>query len=174
MPTSRPAHISWLCDRVISLQPKSVLDIGCGSGAKGVLFREYTDIWNGRYKKPLYTTRIDAVEGFEDYVQGLHRFVYDNVYVCDIRDFVFPQSYDLIYAGDIIEHLSKEDGARLLCVMSRFAIRSAIVATPIVVSNQLDVNGNDLERHISQWVPADFPGWRFQRFGNTQVYEFVK
>ena len=50
MPSSQYYHISKIMEMIISLNPKSVLDIGSGFGKFGVLCREYLELWDGRQK----------------------------------------------------------------------------------------------------------------------------
>jgi 2-polyprenyl-3-methyl-5-hydroxy-6-metoxy-1,4-benzoquinol methylase len=172
LPTSRPDHLAWLCNRVLQLQPKSILDIGCGSGAKGVLFREYADIWNGRYDKSMFKTVIDGVEIFGAYVTPLHDYIYDSVLVDDVRELLFTRNYDLIYLGDVIEHMCYEDGVEVIEKLKSVCNYSIIVSTPVIMSNQVDMNGNEYERHIRQWGSDDFPGWDCHIFGNVGCYEW--
>lgn len=79
----------------------SVLDIGAGAGS-------YFDYLNDHFYK------MDAVEGFEPYVEQYElRKKYANVFVQNILDFEFNY-YDLIIFGDVLEHLSEEDGIKLV------------------------------------------------------------
>ena len=48
MPTSDMHNIVPILTIMQHLQPRSVLDIGCGFGKYGVLLREYLDIWHER------------------------------------------------------------------------------------------------------------------------------
>ena len=50
MPSSQYYHISKIMEMIISLDRKSVLDIGSGFGKFGVLCREYLELWDGRQK----------------------------------------------------------------------------------------------------------------------------
>ena len=79
----------------------TVLDVGAGCGT-------YANLFEG------YFYKIDAVEGFEPYVEtyGLKER-YTNVFVQNILDFDFTY-YDLIILGDILEHIDEEDGIKLV------------------------------------------------------------
>lgn len=173
MPTSRPYHLAWLSDRVLNLRPSSILDIGIGFGSKGMLFREYTDVWYGNYFN--WLTRIDGVEIFEKYVTDLQHKIYDNIYIGNILDIVDKLgSYDLIYMGDVIEHLPKEKG--LECIQKlKLKCKNLIIVTPVAVSKQGAVYGNEHETHISEYKPIDFgKGVRTRTFGNMQVINWEK
>lgn len=79
MGTSTPAALTYICQKIIKIKPKSVLDIGIGFGKYGFLSREYTDIYRGNYFE--WKTRIDGIEGFKKYVTKLQRIIYDNIYI---------------------------------------------------------------------------------------------
>ena len=168
MPTSRPYHLSWLCEQVLDLKPKSILDVGFGFGSKGMLFREYTDVWNGTWTWGR-ETQIDGIEIFETYITDLQRLIYNNIYCGDALVLIDKlRKYDLIYIGDVIEHFSREDGINLLEKMKIHG-KTVIVATPVVVSEQGAVYGNEHETHVSQWTREDFKDCDVKIFGNTMV-----
>ncbi len=120
MPTSRYKHLPAILDVVINLHPQSILDVGAGFGKWGQLFREYTDIAAveeepQRYDKACWQVRIDAIEGFPDYLTPAHHYLYNNVYVGDMCSLI-PEldCYDIIFLGDVIEHVDHEHGETLL------------------------------------------------------------
>lgn len=170
MPTSRPNHLAWLCEQVLKNQPKSILDIGIGFGSKGMLFREYTDIWTGKLKEK--KTRIDGIEIFGDYVTPLQRAIYNNIYIGNVLDIIDTLGfYDLIYCGDMIEHLSKEDGVKLIFKIMQHS-KQSIIVTPVVVSEQGELYGNPNEKHLSQWTADDFVKGRVSVFNNVMVIQY--
>lgn len=166
MPSSDPRCIPAVIRIVKRLAPHSVLDLGAGMGKYGVLFREYLTLRHfgkmGEYPDEhalQEKIRIDAVEGFADYVTELHRCVYDNVYVSRIQDHaIAPDSYDVIYMGDVLEHIDKKEATEigLLDRLVGGATMGVIISVPATVKEQDDVFGNELEIHRSQWSPADF------------------
>jgi len=179
MPTSRPNHLTFLCNKILELQPKSILDVGVGFGSKGMLFREYTDIWGGNYKKENWKTIINGIEIFKEYITPLQLEIYDTISYGNAIDVLkdIPvdtttniKTFDLIYCGDMIEHLTKEDGLKLIELMKQHAKR-IIIVTPVVVSEQGAVFGNENEKHISQWSELDFPGAYIGYFGNVLYIE---
>ncbi|MBI2372699.1 MAG: hypothetical protein HYV07_01740 [Deltaproteobacteria bacterium] len=162
MPSSRPDHIPLILDLVRQLRPSSILDIGTGFGKWGMLFREYSDIILSenhpvRYRREGWRVRIDGVEGFEAYLTPVHRYVYDEVFVGDMRK-VVPElgRYDLIFLGDVIEHVDKRDGLRLLADCLGRANQAVIVSTPARETHQAAVCHNALEIHRSLWGGSDF------------------
>jgi len=171
MPTSRPYHLSWLCQKVLDMHPESILDIGIGFGSKGMLFREYTDIWALRYNKFDWKTRIDGVEIFPGYISELQNEIYDTIYTGDILSMDID-NYDLIHMGDVIEHISKQEGIKLI---NRLITKCAklIIITPIKVLQQGVFMGNVAETHVSQWTPDDFPGADVGTIGGAMVIEYT-
>ena len=170
MPTSRPNHLSWLCEQILKQQPKSILDIGIGFGSKGMLFREYTDIWNGKLNEK--KTRIDGIEIFPEYVTPLQRAIYSEIHIGNVLDIIDKLGfYDLIYCGDVLEHFTKDDGKLLLFKIMQHS-KQSIIVTPVVVGEQGAVYGNENERHLSQWSPDEFVGGRVSTFNNVMVIQY--
>lgn len=172
MPINRGSHLSALIEEVKHLNPQSILDVGCGFGLNGAIFRAYTDIrWSEvypeRYKD--WQTRIDAIEIFENYRNPLWK-VYDRVVVGDAQyhfgmdDQLLPQ-YDLIYCGDMIEHFEKPAAHQLIRKMLDHG-KYVIIATPSPTPPQAPVLGNAHEEHLSEWDEKDFMEYNHERIGN--------
>ena len=162
MPSSRPNTIPTVIHLVRQLQPKSVLDVGIGFGKWGHLFREYTDINEAerdpaRYQRKNWRVRIDGIEGHAHYLTPMHRFLYNDIYVGDACVLMKQlPCYDLIFIGDVIEHLEKVAGRQLLRDAVDKAKKGLIVSTPKYETGQADLCGNELERHRSLWSARDF------------------
>lgn len=77
------------------------LELGCGTGDGGVLLRPYTSYLVGVDVDPA------AVE------EAQKRGVYDELHVRDARDWPL-QGFDSLFMFEMIEHIPKEDGYRLL------------------------------------------------------------
>jgi 2-polyprenyl-3-methyl-5-hydroxy-6-metoxy-1,4-benzoquinol methylase len=151
MPSSQYYHISKLMEMIISLNPKSVLDIGSGFGKFGVLCREYLELWDGRQKYE-FNRRIDGVEVFQQYISPLHRYVYDNIYNENILDIVqkLKIRYDLVLLIDVLEHFEKDQGKELVKTLLK-KNGGIIISTPKKPSPQEDAFGNIYETHRSVW-----------------------
>lgn len=162
MPSSRANAIPAVISLVRQLKPKSILDVGVGFGKWGHLFREYTDILESefepkRYHKANWQIRLDGIEGHEAYLTEMHRYLYDQIHVGDACELIGTlPPYDLIFAGDIIEHLEKPAGLKFLSQAFALARKAVIVTTPREQTGQEDLCGNPLERHRSLWSPKDF------------------
>ena len=176
MPISRPDAIPIVGAIIWGKNPKSILDIGVGFGTWGVLFRAWTDIRlaelePGRYDYQGWETLIHGIEIHREYASDLWR-VYNNVFIGEAKallaqqsaasanikeNFVLPQ-YDHIHLGDVIEHMSKEDGEALLvlCLAHLNPGGSITVVTPEGFRPQGRVLGNQFEIHLSGWTVEDF------------------
>ena len=130
---------------------KSVLDIGIGFGKYGFLLRELLDIRVNRYNKDSWQTQIDGVEIWDAYVNKLHRYIYDKIYIGSIIEFSIPQTYDLVIMSEVIEHLTKDEGTKLL---NKLSFNTAlIITTPQhFVSNANKEWENPYERHLCLWT----------------------
>ncbi len=162
MPSSRPEHIPIVLRLVQQLAPESILDVGVGFGKWGHLFREYTDIRASETEPPRYArenwrTRIDGIEGHAAYLTPAHRFFYDRLYLGDMRTTIHGTDiYDLVFLGDVIEHVEKHEGRDLLRACLAHARKAVIVTTPASDTPQAAVCGNPLEVHRSAWRATDF------------------
>lgn len=169
MPSSRPYALTRICQRIIELQPRSVLDIGVGFGKMGFLAREYTDVWCERYYSGAHfnRTRIDGIEAHRPYITEVHRQIYDNIYIGEAVDVMtnsrlfFPdEPYALILCCDMLEHLVAAEGKKLLALIVQYSER-AIITTPHanLFSMQGAVYGNVYETHRYCWSVSDLAKW---------------
>lgn len=157
MPTSRPNHIPLVLGVVQQLAPASVLDVGVGFGKWGHLFREYFDIGLGRYDRSNWEMRLEGIEGHEPYLTPMHEYLYDALHVGDMREIVPTLgTFEVIFLGDVIEHVTKDDGVRLLEACLERATKAVVVTTPASYLEQDAVLGNELERHRAHWSRRDF------------------
>lgn len=161
-----PYNMSRIAQIVRRVNPRSILDIGVGFGKYGVIFREYLDILAGRYDKADWITRIDGVEIHKPYLTELHEYIYDNIYQTDIWGFDWPQDYDLVFMGDIIEHFSRSSGIDLLDTLRTNLV---LISTPTGVDRKASsYPGNKHEEHKHIWTMDEFhrlKGWTTRRTG---------
>lgn len=159
MPTNRGIHIGPIMEEVKYNKPGSILDIGVGFGIMGVMFRAYTDIRKSELNPEIYhlwPTKIDGIEIFEWYRNPVWQ-VYSNVYIGDaLTEIDKLEKYDIIYCGDVIEHLTKEAGHKLIEKMLEHCNQWVIIATPSPAPYQKPIFGNPNEEHVSEWKLEDF------------------
>lgn len=154
MPTSNHRNISKIIDIVIKLEPKKVLDIGSGFGKFGVLCREYLELWDSdEYLN--WTRTIDTIEIYSDYINPIHKFIYNNIYIGDASEIVrtLPK-YDLILVIDVLEHFEKERG-KIFIEECLHVSKSLLISLPQYPSEQHEVFGNKSESHISKWTKEE-------------------
>lgn len=153
MSTSHIDNIPVIVKVVQRLAPKSVLDIGIGMGKYGLLIREYLGGDLGRAD-----VVIDGIEGFDGYITDIHRAVYRELHITDLRDFDFRAAhYDLYLMIDVLEHVDKDEGHRLLRDMGG--------STP-KEDYRAHYAHNPLENHRSHWTLEDFSDYRGIDFSN--------
>ncbi len=153
MPTSPYAHIEFVVYLLSSLRPTSILDIGLGNGKMGFIARDLLDVMFGeRYLKAHWTTLIDGIEAFSDYIQAHQRFIYDNIFIGDAFELIDSLgNYDLIILGDVLEHLEKDRGWQLLDKCALHANRAMIINIPLGEAPQPNIYNNEFERHRASW-----------------------
>jgi len=162
MPSSRYDHIPTVLNVVQQLSPASVLDVGVGFGKWGHLFREYLEIVKSeeepaRYRRENWRIRIDGIEGYAPYVTAAHEYFYDRIHLGDMRRVIDDlDTYDLIFLGDVIEHIPKDEGHGFLHRCLAHARMGVIVSTPASETEQGILCDNPLEVHRSLWSLADF------------------
>jgi hypothetical protein len=158
MPTSDPMHISLICGKLIELKPTSVLDIGIGYGKWGLLVREYVDCWSAKRLLPSqWATKLIGIEVFRGYDNPVWS-VYSGLIIADVREAIKSiilsgEKYELVLMIDVLEHLTREDGLKLLSQLKQIG-RDVI----FTYSNchQEGVCSNQYENHISKWELQDF------------------
>ncbi len=172
MPISRPNCLSRIMDIIWGTNPTSILDVGIGFGANGALFRQYTDIRHGRYKR--WKTLIDGIEIFEGYKNPIWEYVYNEVMIGNALT-IIPKlpKYDIIFLGDVLEHLEKDEALKLLNECIKRANKYVLVATPATFRRNLESAlkwKNPHEEHKCFLEDKDFPkGSLIERYGYQKL-----
>ncbi|MDR7550687.1 MAG: class I SAM-dependent methyltransferase [Armatimonadota bacterium] len=147
--------ISWALP---NLGGKRVLDVGCGTGGIGFLLRRLPG-GNDAY--------IVGVDGWEPYLEFVRRFnIYDEVHLADLANWT-PEPFDIILAVEVLEHLEKEQGLRLLDRLEHAAREVLLVTTPNGDDRRGPVADVPLEAHRSTWHAREFirRGYRVRGLG---------
>ena len=172
MPSSAPIFETEIEQLFMAAQPKTALDVGIGFGLYGQKLRQYADVIWGRVKPEEWQCSIVGVEAFPEYIHNASRYVYDEIITDDIADVVeLLPAFDLVFCGDMIEHLPKERG---VFVLKELASRSKqlIVKVPLGMDwEQGEVFGNPYEVHRAVWTERDFEGWelRVEKFRGKEI-----
>lgn len=177
MPTSDYRNTVHVLDFIARLDLRSALDVGAGFGRWGFLLRCHMAGGKSLTAEPAQTLNLEAVEGFAGNINPVYDAVYNRVHQGDARD-VLPRlgKYDIVICGDMIEHLDKEDGRKLIEEMKRHATGALIVSVPLGECPQDAIGGNPMEVHRSTWRRADFRGqgaylkaFRFPDLRNLEI-----
>ena len=131
---------------------KTVLDVGCGYPSPIRWF-----------SKKFYSVGVDAFEPSieKSRAEGIHND-YINADVLEIGMRLSDKSFDCVLALDLIEHLSKEDGLKLLEMMEHIAKKKVVVFTPNgfvpqveYSDNPFQIQGNPWQIHKSGWTTEE-------------------
>lgn len=133
MPYSSENGKAAIKQAIKRINPKTGLDIGCGSGTYAKLFPDIK--WTG-------------VEIWEPYVEkfGLND-LYDNLIVADARKFKTTSTYDVAIAGDVLEHMTVNEASALIRRLKKCA-KYVIVSIPLGHYPQDEFEGNPYEKHV--------------------------
>ena len=97
------------------------------------------------------------MEAFKGYKSPIYDFIYNHVDFNDIsKVYKKYKNYDLVFAGDVIEHLDKDVAMEVLNFFAKNA-KVFIVSIPLTdVWPQDEAFGNKFEEHKSVWFKDDF------------------
>lgn len=161
MPSSHPEGRDWVAERIAATTAPIILDVGCGLGT-------YSDL--ARHLRP--DARWIGLDIFAPYVERYDLLnKYDEVVITDLRSYVLPSAPVVILAGDVLEHLPREDAEHFLRSTAPVA-REVMVSVPIIEYPQGELEGNIHETHLYDWgfdeMAAQLPGcetWKGQVVG---------
>lgn len=165
MPHSDSANKGWVLEKIKELNPKSILDVGTGSGVLEEIVRENFG----------HSIVLDGIEAWEPYIAEYNLTErYDNLYNVDARTWK-NWDYDLVMFGDVLEHMVESESSELWNIVSKQA-RNAIITIPIIHYPQGASFGNPFEvHHEENWdterILNVFPGiTEHQEFEITGAY----
>jgi hypothetical protein len=159
VPSSDAMTIPQVLKLVSGFNPMSILDVGCGNGKYGFLFREVLDLNWGRFKREEWQVKIDGVEIEENYHNPIHDHFYNNVYWGEWVSMMTPKEYNIVFMGDILEHF--DDGVWEKALAKAMDIgRVVITVCPNWDGsiNQGVLFGNEHEEHRVVLSPATLGG----------------
>jgi len=133
----------------------SVLDIGCGARSP------LADL-----KKTFYSVGVDIFE--PSIRQSEKAKLHDEYILGDIlklKKILKQRKFDVVVALDIVEHLEKKDGWKLLEEMERVAKKKVIILTPYGFTQQHPYEENPYQIHKSGWYPEEFKKLGYQVYG---------
>ncbi len=123
---------------------KSVLDVGCGASPT---------------MRQIGVSHPVGVEGYKPSIDQARKLnTHDEIIEADVRELgrhFQPGEFDACIALDVIEHLAKPDGIKLMQDMERVASKKVIFFTPCGFLPQRHASNDDLQEHLSGWEPAE-------------------
>src|SRR3989344_2342306 len=126
---------------------KTVLEIGCGKGSP-----------LKHVRKSFHTVGVDiyAPSIEESKKAGIHdEYILGDIMQIDLKGRMF----DAVIALDLIEHLKKIDGEKLL------KKKKVIIFTPNGFLKQEAIEGNKFQEHISGWEVEEMKNRGFKVYG---------
>lgn len=144
---------------------KSVLDVGCGDGE--FMLKVNPD-------KKYEVVGIDLFK--PNIKKAKQKGVYKKVLLSDLRKINFKKgSFDIVLASQVIEHINKKEGLKMLSVIERIARKRIVVYTPngFVPFDPFEVmDDNPLQVHKSGWGVGEMRkhGYRVYGQGNKRIY----
>lgn len=142
---------------------QTVLDVGCGS-------------WSplARVKKSFKSVGIDMHKPSIEELKKLK--IHDECKVGNVlklNRYFKPKSFDAVIALDVIEHLEKDEGYKLLSQMESIAKKKVIIVTPFGFTEQHPSDGNPYQIHKSGWYINDFKNRGYKVFG-LRGFRFIR
>jgi SAM-dependent methyltransferase len=132
---------------------ESFLDLGCGKNSAVRYF-----------SKGFRSAGVDAFK--PDLEESRKKGIHNEYFVMDVRNLSFrPKSFDAVLALDLLEHLTKNEGDKLLKDMERIAKKKVIVLTPNGFLEQKACDGNEYQTHKSGWTVSEMRGRGYRVIG---------
>lgn len=133
-------YLAYYLDRELD-GCNSVLDLGCGNSS-----------WMQVCSVP-YSVGVDIFE--PSLKESRNRNLHTEYVLADVKYLEFKEkAFDAVIAFEVIEHLTKEQGRKLVSDMERWARKKVIISTPsgYVPLKPMD---NPFQRHMSGWNIAE-------------------
>jgi hypothetical protein len=113
-----------------------------------------------------------AIDPYAPYLEVLRENNYNGLLVnakaMDALPLFMDNSFDTLFALDVIEHMEREEGLAFLEEAGRVASQ-IVIFTPLGPMPQKfeeqdawGMGGGQWQNHHSAWTPEDFPGWKLR------------
>lgn len=130
----------------------TILDAGCGKHSPIAL------IANQRKFKVI---GIDIFKPYLEEAKG--KGIYQSIILGDVRHLPFKdECFDAAISIEVIEHLEREDGEKLLAELERVSSWLTLLTTPIGNCVQHAYNGNPHQEHKHSWSLEEFKAKGFE------------
>lgn len=164
--TFLPFSSPWIIRQHIG-NNKTILDVGCGDGS--LMLKINCD---KKYK----------VVGVDVHLPSLKKAkktgVYKTLKQANLKNLNFKAgSFDVVLASQVIEHISKKDGYKLLNKLEKIAKNKIIVSTPkgYVPFDPFEVfDGNPFQRHKSGWSIDELKKIKYNVYGQGSSFIYSR
>ena len=133
---------------------QSVLDVGCGPSPT---------------MRQLDVPRAVGIDGYKPSVDQAKKLnTHDEMVHGDVREldrYFRPKQFDACVALDVIEHLTKPDGIKMMQAMEKIAAKKVVFFTPSGFLPQRHTANDDLQEHLSGWEPSEMTGYGYKVTG---------
>ena len=177
------AIISFIEKNHILGKKLNVLDLGCGIGHNGFIFREMFEIRYLRLRPKQWLHRLEGIEIFKGYKNPIWEYYYDEVMIEDclkLAPTLKDGNYDTIFATELLEHFKKDQAHFLVNNMLKKLNRkgSLIITIPVGAKNEVlkqrAVFKNIHETHRSYLTIKDFAYYHIKHKVNNGVFMLGK
>ena len=121
-----------------------VLEVGCGKTPN---------------MKWLGIQNSTGIDGYAPYLEEARKEkLHAELVLGDARElerYFKPGQFEAVVALDVIEHLTKDDGLRMMRSMEKIASKKVVFFTPSGFLPQHSYENNDLQEHLSGWEPEE-------------------
>lgn len=136
-------------------QCHSVLDLGCGRASS---------IRNLPEHVRFLSIGIDLYRQY--IIESKRKGIHGNYVLADVKFIPFKgKCIDAVVGLDLIEHLDKLDGLKLINDMKKIAKTRIIIFTPNGFLQQCEYDGNPFQTHRSGWGIEEFKAMGFEIIG---------
>ncbi len=134
---------------------KTVLELGAGKNS-----------YIRQINKDLHLTALDISKESLNYSKN--KGIYNEYVVGNAMQalkYFNKESFDMVVAFDLIEHLEKEQGFRLIEIMNQIAKKKILIYTPNGFLKQDPFDNNPFQEHISGWSYNEMVNMDFKIYG---------
>lgn len=138
------------------LSGKTIVDLGCGKGIYAYLIRA---------TKNSTGVRLIGVDKNKENIRFVNKFkVYNDTAVSFLPQMnLVPKKVDYVLCSEVLEHLSKDKGVKLLDNIDKMCKKMAIVTTPNILFQP--AGNEDFDKHVSLWSVKEFKNRGFNVYG---------
>lgn len=127
--------------RLLDKDAQSILDVGCGRGEPMKFINR---------SKKFYMVSLDI---FKPYlIEAKRNGTHSDYILCDVRMMpVREKTFDVVLCVEVLEHLRREDGVKLIKSMEKVARKQVILTTPVNKYVQHAYDDNPWQEHKYVW-----------------------